>query len=142
MERGFDYTGVVVTFCCHDGQGNILMHRRGANARDEQGAWDVGGGALEFGERAEDALRREIAEEYGATIRAVEPLGFRDAHRVHDGRPTHWIGLDFKVLIDRASAKNNEPHKFDEMGWFTAAALPSPLHSQLPKYFEQYQGRI
>ncbi|MEU4242750.1 hypothetical protein [Actinoplanes sp. NPDC026619] len=26
-----------------------------------------------------------------------------------------------------------EPHKFDELGWFDPAELPSPAHSQLPE---------
>lgn len=48
--RGIDHIGVSVSFIIHDGNGNIMLHKRGQQARDEQGRWDVGGGALEFDE--------------------------------------------------------------------------------------------
>jgi len=56
--------GVSVVFVCEDGEGRILLARRGAGARDEPGAWDCGAGALEFGESFESAVAREVEEEY------------------------------------------------------------------------------
>ena len=37
FKRGFDYIGVSACAIVHDGQGNILMMKRGAKARDEHG---------------------------------------------------------------------------------------------------------
>ncbi len=71
-----------------------------------------------------------------------EFLGYRDVHREHDGRKTHWIALDFKVLVDRSKAKNGEPHKLDEVAWFTLDDLPSPLHSQFPNFLRLYRDRL
>ncbi|MBI5621378.1 NUDIX hydrolase [Candidatus Falkowbacteria bacterium] len=64
MIMGQDCIGVCVIFLCHDGKGNFLMARRSANVRDEPNVWDFGGGGIEFNETIEDALRREIKEEY------------------------------------------------------------------------------
>ena len=99
----------------------------------------MGGGSVEFGDPIEDTLRREIREEYGTDVVDSFFLGFRDVHREHDGVPTHWVALDFKALVDRTIAKIGEPHKFDDLDWFTLDTLPSPIHSQLPAFFEKYK---
>ncbi|OHA79180.1 MAG: hypothetical protein A2747_01245 [Candidatus Yonathbacteria bacterium RIFCSPHIGHO2_01_FULL_44_41] len=142
MKRGEDYTGVTVTYLCHDGNGNFLFNKRSTNCRDEHGCWDHGSGAMEFGDTIEGTLKKEIKEEYCADILEYHPLGYRDVHREHDGKKTHWIALDFLVLIDRDKIKNGEPHKFDDIGWFVLDNLPSPLHSQFSTFLKLYRDRI
>lgn len=75
------------------------MAKRKDSARDEYGVWGIGGGALEFGDSVDETLRREIREEYGTDVLDSEFLGFRDVHRSHGGKNTHWIALDFKVYF-------------------------------------------
>lgn len=58
MKRGIDYIGNSVVYFCHDGKGNFVMAKRSANARDEHGKWDIGGGGLEFGEKVEDEFEK------------------------------------------------------------------------------------
>lgn len=142
MQKGIDHTGITVCYLCHDGKGNVLFNKRGANTRDEQGRWDPGGGALEFGDTVEQTLKKEIKEEYCADIINVEFLGYRDLLREMDGKKTHWLTLDFAVLVDRELAKNGEPHKFDEIGWFGLDNLPAPLHSGLPILLEKHKKKI
>ncbi|HVY68209.1 MAG TPA: NUDIX domain-containing protein [Patescibacteria group bacterium] len=142
MRKGEDCIGVTVVYFCHDGSGSFVMARRSAQARDEQGRWDIGGGGVELHDTVEQTLRKEIKEEYGTEVRQAEFLGYRDVHCTHNGRPTHWLALDFKVLVDPSLVKNGEPHKFDEIGWFTLGKLPSPLHSQLPAFLEKYRTRL
>ncbi len=48
MKIGFDYCGITTPFYCHDGNGNILMHKRTKECRDEHERWDTGSGKLEF----------------------------------------------------------------------------------------------
>ena len=142
MLTGLDYIGVSVIFFCHDGKGRFLLAQRSQNARDEQGHWDTGGGRLEFGDNLEETLKKEIKEEYDLDILDYEFLGFREVYRSQAGRPTHWIALDFKVLVNPEKAKINEPDKFDQLGWFALDSLPQPLHSQLPFAFEKYKTRL
>lgn len=144
MEKGIDYIGASVVYFCHDGKGNFLMHKRGQKTRDEQGRWDVGAGGIEFGHSVEKTLKKEIKEEYGAEVLSFEFLGFREIFREHNGRPTHWLAFDFKVLIDPKEAKNNEPHKFDEVKWFTKGTVPkvSEVHSQLPVFLKKYEDKL
>jgi 8-oxo-dGTP diphosphatase len=142
MKKGVDYIGTAVVYFCHDGAGNVLFAKRSTNSRDEIGCWDIGGGAIEFNESVEDTVRKEIKEEYSTDVKEIQFLGFRDVHRDNDGIPTHWIALDFKVLVDKDMARIGEPHKFDDLAWFTLGSLPSPVHSQLPTFLAKYKDKL
>jgi len=142
MKKGIDYPGVTIVYLCHDGQGNFLMQKRGENCRDEKGRWDIGGGGLDFGDGVIETLKKEIKEEYGADVLEYEFLEYRDVHREHDGGRSHWVALNFKVLVDPKTVKNGEPDKFDEIGWFTLETVPSPLHSQLSGCLEKYAKQL
>jgi 8-oxo-dGTP pyrophosphatase MutT (NUDIX family) len=142
MQKGVDYPGVTIVFFCHDGKGNVLLSKRGQNARDERGTWDAGGGGLEMHDTVEDTLKKEIKEEYGTDVLDYEFMGYRDLHRENDGKKTHWIALDFKVLVDKDMAKNGEPHKFDDVRWFPIDNLPTPLHSQFPTFLKKYKDKL
>jgi len=142
MKKGIDFIGVTTVFFCHDGRGKFVMAKRSQNARDEQGRWDIGGGGLEFGLAVEESLKKEIKEEYNADVLGIEFLGIRDVHREFDGQKTHWIALDYKVLVDPQTVKINEPHKFDDLSWFTLDSMPEFMHSQLPKFLEMYLEKL
>lgn len=142
LKKGVDHTGVCVVYFCHDGKGRFVMAKRSTNTRDEHGCWDIGGGGVEFGQTIEDAIRSEIKQEYCSDVQDYEFLGYRDVHREHEGKKTHWIALDFKVLIDPSMVKIGEPHKFEDIGWFTLETIPSKTHSQFPKFLELYQERL
>jgi mutator protein MutT len=53
-----------------DEQGRILLQRR-----TDDGAWDLPGGALELGESAEAAARREMREETGLEVGEMTLFG-------------------------------------------------------------------
>lgn len=129
--RGVDYIGVTVSFIIHDGKGNVLLQKRSQNTRDEQGRWDIGGGALEFSERLEDAVRREVREELGVDALDIKFLESGEAHRHNGNNPTHWIWLLHAAKVDPKLVKICEPYKIDEIGWFTSRNLPKPPHSML-----------
>lgn len=142
MKKGEDYIGVTISFFCHDGTGEYVLTKRSTNCRDEHGRWDFGGGSLELHDTVENTLAKEIEEELCTDIISYEFLGYHDVHRENEGTKTHWISLDFKVLVDRSKVRNGEPHKFDEIGWFTLDALPAPLHSQAPIALELYKDTL
>jgi len=131
--RGIDHIGVAVASLVHDGQGKLLLMKRGPKARDEQGCWDVCGGAIEFGELIDETIHREVKEELCVEPLEVEFLTAYEAHRKHEGKPTHWIQLVYAVRVDPSKAKIGEPQKITEIGLFGLGDLPSPLHSQFDK---------
>ncbi|PIR96620.1 MAG: RNA pyrophosphohydrolase [Candidatus Doudnabacteria bacterium CG10_big_fil_rev_8_21_14_0_10_42_18] len=144
MIKGQDYVGVSVVYFCHDGKGRFVMAKRSEQARDENGRWDIGAGGVDVHDSVEKTLRKEIKEEYCADALNFKFLGFRDVHRLHSGKDTHWIALDYKVLVDPAQVKIGEPHKFTEIKWFTLENIPAnnEIHSQLPDFLEKYKGKL
>ncbi len=141
--KGISFVGVTTTFFCYDGQGRLFMGKRSQNARDERGAWEIGGGGLKHGVTPYENIKREIKEEYGGDALQVDFLGYRNVLRkLDDGTLTHWIVLDFAVKVDPKQMKNNEPDNIDEVGWFTKDNLPKPLHSQQEPYFAQYAEKL
>lgn len=142
MQKGIDHIGISVSYFCHDGRGNYLMNKRSTNCRDEHGCWDFGGGGVDFGDTIELTLRKEIKEEYCADILEYEFLGPTESFRDLDGKKSHWIHLHFLVKIDPKQVKNGEPHKFDEVKWFTLDNLPLPLHSQTPGDLKEFKDRM
>lgn len=142
MIKGIDYVGVTVNFFCHDGQGNYVMHKRGKACRDEHDCWDFGGGGLKHGESLEEAMIREITEEYGTAPLTYEFLGYDEIFREHEGVPTHWLGFRYRVELDRTKVINAEPNKHDEIAWLTIDSLPTTLHSQVNKSIEKYKDQL
>lgn len=142
MQKGIDYIGVGVSYYCHDGKGKYLMNKRGLNCRDEHGCWDFGGGGIDFGKTAEETLRSEVLEEYCAKNIEYTFIGFNDNFREQNGKKVHWIQLHYLVKVNPGEIKNGEPHKFDEIGWFSLNNLPSPLHSMTLKELSLYKDKL
>ncbi|MGH8499617.1 MAG: Nudix family hydrolase, partial [Methylococcales bacterium] len=63
----------VVAGVLRDTRGRILLTRR-TEGRDLAGAWEFPGGKVEPGESAAIALHRELFEELGIEVGAIEPL--------------------------------------------------------------------
>jgi 8-oxo-dGTP diphosphatase len=141
--KGTSFVGVGTVFFCHDGKGKFLMSKRSKNTRDEQGRWEVAGGGLKWGVTAEDNIKREVKEEFGANAKSIDFMGYRDVFRkLEDGTPTHWLMLDYAVEVDPAQVKRNEPDMADEIGWFTLDNQPKPTHSQHSTFMEKHHKQI
>ena len=133
LRRGVDHIGISAAAIIHDGNGKVLLMQRGPKARDENGRWDIVGGAIEFGESIDDALIREVDEELLAKPYDITFLGAYDAHREHNGDKTHWICLLHSARIYADKVKIGEPTKISQLGWFSLSDIPSPQHSMLHK---------
>ncbi|MCA9330998.1 NUDIX hydrolase [Candidatus Saccharibacteria bacterium] len=133
LRRGVDHIGISAAAIIHDSRGKILLMQRGPKARDENGRWDIVGGAIEFGESIDDALVREVSEELCTEPFDIKFLGAYDAHREHNGDKTHWICLLHCARIDKDKIQIGEPEKIAALGWFGLEDIPTPQHSMLHK---------
>ncbi len=125
MKRGVDYIGVGVGAILVDPGGKVFLSRRGWNSKNEKGLWEFPGGAVEFGERLADALRREMAEEYGIEIEVGDLLDVVDHILPDEGQ--HWISPTFVCRIKKGEPRILEPEKCSEIGWFEVDRIPENL---------------
>jgi 8-oxo-dGTP diphosphatase len=89
------------------------------------------------------SLAQLLMRLYGTDIIDLRFLYAFDAIRKRDdGKTTHWLALLYTALIDPKHAKNNEPFKIDEIGWFKINELPSPLHSQIPLQLKAIKSKM
>ncbi|OGE44818.1 hypothetical protein A3B39_00175 [Candidatus Daviesbacteria bacterium RIFCSPLOWO2_01_FULL_37_10] len=142
LQKGVDFIGVTVVFYCHDGKGNFLMHKRSKNCRDEVGNWDVGGGGMEFGETFEEAVEREIMEEYSCSVENLKFITSYNVLRKNGKQDTHWIALLFTAKVNPEKVAIGEPDYIDEIGWFSENNLPDPLHSQFFTCFDMVKKHL
>ena len=76
------------------------------------GLWEFPGGKIELGEKNEDALKREIREEFNADIEVTEFLG----ENIH-----HYSDRDIKLMFYKAKllSDNIELLEHESYEWIT-----------------------
>ena len=88
----------------HDSK--VLLTRK--KSGPYKGLWDLPGGAIEFGEAAENALKREFLEELGCNVQIIgDPMVWENIFK-HHGIQGHEIIFAFPIHFDDAQiyAKN------------------------------------
>ena len=108
-----------------DDDGSYLALRRGEEPL--KGEWNMPGGFVEVGERGDEAIVREVAEETGLEIEVVELIGIFDS--------TYGSGDDAKAIFDvayRCRITGGDAGELDvsdessEARWFPLAEFPDP----------------
>lgn len=99
----------------------LLVKRRKAPEADH---WSLPGGKVDFLERVEHAVRREIREEVGVDIVLVRRLGVTEMIGIDD---QHWVSPVYLARIDSGEPENREPDKLAAVAWFAIDAPPQPL---------------
>ena len=114
MSAGSERTPVdVAVGVLIDAEGRFLLTSRPAG-KVYAGYWEFPGGKLEAGESVEQALRRELHEELGITIGAVQPwkvelMDYEHARvRLHFCKVFDWRG-DFEMREQQTMAWQRLP---------------------------------
>ncbi len=84
---------------------------------------------MEFGERPEETVAREIQEEYCVKPKKLQLCGVRNVLRMNGAVQTHWVAFVFVAQVNPKKVKIGEPEKMEELSWFSLTRLPKPLHS-------------
>ena len=105
-----------------DDDGRVLLARRAAEP--DVGRWDIPGGFLEEGEHPVDGLKRELREETGLEVEAIEFLGVWMDEYGGDSDAEATLNL---YWIARALSGEPQPaDDVDELSWFAPDELPGP----------------
>ena len=120
---GHEFVGVGAGAFILNEKDEILLLKRTKKARNRAGMWMKPGGALEKGEYLNDMLAREMHEELGIEIEVGDFIS--QTEEIFESQ--HWIALNFNARMIGGTLENKEPHKHDEIGWFSLDALPEPL---------------
>ena len=84
--------------------------------------WESVGGHIKFGEKVEDAAKREVEEETGLSVNNLNSAGVYDHIQ---GDSFHRIMIAFATKTN----KNSEirPKEHDEFKWFKMSELPKNM---------------
>jgi 8-oxo-dGTP diphosphatase len=85
--------------------GEILLCRSKA-----RGYYFFPGGHVEFGERVEDVLKRELNEEIGIEPKSFRFIGFVENIFEEDGKSHHEVDLFFSAEVDKDKLCFGEDH--------------------------------
>lgn len=126
MKPGLDFIGVSAGAMIINSRGELFLSKRSKNTSNEKCCWENPGGRVEFGEKLEGAVKREIKEEYGIDIILLKQ--FPAANHIIPKDKQHWIATTFLAKIKKGQTpKIMEPDKCDAIGFFPLYKLPKPL---------------
>jgi mutator protein MutT len=123
MRAGVDYPGVGVGALVLNSKGKFLMGLRGSASRNESGKWSFPGGKVEFMEKLEDAVVREVKEEFNIDIEVVRLL--KVVNHFIPSEKQHWVNPIFLCKLIGGEVKVMEKRKHSDFGWFTLKDHPS-----------------
>lgn len=109
-----------------DDDGRILLARWIEGRRV---AWTMPGGGLEPGEAPEDAVRRELREETGYTVKVGELLGIHSrvippSQRVTTSdQPLHTLRIVYRATVSGGKLRFETDGSTDMAEWFTRKSV-------------------
>lgn len=139
--KGTDYIGVGIGALVFNKQGKVLLAKRGPKSQNEKGKWEFPGGSLEFNEKCEDGLKREIKEEFNINIKVIDLLEVAD-HFIPKEKQ-HWVAPSYIAKHISGKPKIMEPGKNEDFKWVNLQdidlkSISLVSQSNLLKYREKY----
>lgn len=117
----------------------LLLKKRSKNSKNEIGKWEKPGGAIDYGETSAEAMKREIKEEVNIEIKIWGLLPHTD-HIIKKDKQ-HWLALNYLADYRSGTLKNMEPHKADDLKWFSLKKLPKNLAQPTRESIKNYLKR-
>lgn len=139
FKAGRDYIGVGGGVLIFNKKGEVLLMQRSKNANNQAGWWSKPGGTIEYGEKAIMMAKREIKEEIGIDIDIWGQLPHTDHIIKKEGQ--HWIAINFLADLKRGEPKNMEPHKCNDVMWFSLDNLPKKIVQNTREGIKYYKEK-
>lgn len=122
----------------------ILLSRR-YNTGYRDGYYSMVAGHLDGGETLREALARETKEEAGIIVKPGDLSLVHAMHiksEVQDSNDDERLTFYFETDIFEGEPTIMEPHKCDEMKWFSVNELPPMIIDHVLQSIENIENRI
>ncbi|MDB6221955.1 NUDIX hydrolase [Lactobacillus amylovorus] len=125
--------------------GGILVNEKNEillQKRSDFNSWGLPGGAMEFGESAEEACVREFLEETGLKVKVKSLLGVSTNFIQHypNGDVAQAVVIEFIVELVEKTDEQGSSETLD-LGYFSKDNLPSIFNKQHLNFIRQYYNR-
>ena len=120
-----------------DDQNRLLMMKR-----SDSGCWGIPGGAMEPGESAEDAARRETLEETNLEAEELSLFGVFSGpepyYKYPNGDEVYNVSIVYTSHDWRGKIKLNREH--GEWRWFDAGEIPEDISPPIEPIIERFKS--
>lgn len=115
MKRWIDYIWVWTWAMIFNSEWKVLIAQRWIHAKNEVWKWDFPGWAVEFWEHCEDAIKREIKEEFDIEIEIIGLLTV--VNHVIPNEWQHWVWPTYIARHVSWEPIIQEPDKISQFIW-------------------------
>jgi mutator protein MutT len=124
-------------------EGEVLLQQRA-----DTGRWGLPGGAVELGETALEALKREVLEETGLIVISAEPMalysGLQQRFAYPNGDEVQCFAVAF-IVRQWEGIPHPDGNEGAELRFWPRTQLPGnlvPVHAETLSDLERYRGRF
>ena len=123
--------------------GKVLLGRRNSDPKKAdselhgESTWTLPGGKIHFGEKIQDAARREVKEETGIIVNKLKVVSIGN-EIVHDA---HFVTIGFLCEDFEGEPKVMEPDEITEWKWFSLNSLPELIYPPSLKLIKNYLNK-
>jgi len=131
---------IVVRAIITDKQNRILLVKRAKNPQKDK--WCLPGGKVNFGEKSELAIIREIKEELSIVLDKDDIRLVHTMYRTKHDETGDRVDFFFAATRWAGEITNREPHKCDDIRWFAIDALPKNMMHHVKGAIENMESGI